>query len=149
MHCLHLDLFMFLQVKTTLHVWMLKFSCLLMGSHVLQKHFVCSWQKTTVNNLHKNTVIAVFLPHQQTLIRIDPWLVHRIIGYRLNRHKMPQPSECGRQRTLNIVHAQAATQQQSNGSYEARMSGKCGEWKDYLIMTLSPIHWVPVQDKGS
>ena len=30
----------------------------------------------------------------------------------------------------------------SNGSYDARMSGKCGE-------TLSPIHWVPVQDKGS
>ena len=41
-----------------------------------------------------------------------------------------QPSECGRQRTLNIVHAQTAAQQQSNGSYEARMSGKCGEWRD-------------------
>ena len=35
-----------------------------------------------------------------------------------------QPSECGQQRTLNIVHAQTAAQQQSNGSYEARMSGK-------------------------
>ena len=41
-----------------------------------------------------------------------------------------QPSELGRQRTLNIVHAQTAAQQQSNGSYEARMSGKCGEWRD-------------------
>ena len=61
----------------------------------------------------------------------------------------PQPSECGRQHTLNIVHAQTAAQQQSNGSYEARMSGKCGEWRDLFIMTLSPIHWVPVQDKGS
>ena len=43
---------------------------------------------------------------------------------------MSQPSECGRQRTLNIVHAQTDAQQQSNGSYEARMSGKCGEWRD-------------------
>ena len=41
-----------------------------------------------------------------------------------------QPSECGRQHTLNIVNAQTAAQQQSNGSYEARMSGKCGEWRD-------------------
>ena len=43
---------------------------------------------------------------------------------------MSQPSECGRRRTLNIVHAQTAAQQQTNGSYEARMSGKCGEWRD-------------------
>ena len=41
-----------------------------------------------------------------------------------------QPSECGGQRTLNIVHAQTAGQQQSNGSYEAKMSGKCGERRD-------------------
>ena len=60
-----------------------------------------------------------------------------------------QPFECGRQRTLNIVHAQTAAQQQSNRCYEARMSGKCGEWRDYFIMTLTTIHWVPVQDKGS
>ena len=60
-----------------------------------------------------------------------------------------QPSECGRQCTLNILHAQTAAQQQSNGSYEARMSGKCGEWGDQFIMTLSTFHWVPVQDKGS
>ena len=52
-------------------------------------------------------------------------------------------------RTRIIVHAQTAAQQQSNGSYESRMSGKCGEWRDSFIMTLSPIHWVPVQDKGS
>ena len=31
-----------------------------------------------------------------------------------------QPSECGRQHTLNIVHVQTAAQQQSNGIYEAR-----------------------------
>ena len=62
---------------------------------------------------------------------------------------MSQPSECGRQRTLNIVHAQTAAQQHSNESYEARMSGKCGEWRDYFIIILSPIHWGPVQDKGS
>ena len=43
--------------------------------------------------------------------------------------ELAQPSECGRQRTLNIIHAQTAAQQQSNGSYEARMSGKCGEWR--------------------
>ena len=42
----------------------------------------------------------------------------------------PQTSECGRQRTLNMVHAQTAAQQQSNGKIEARMSGKCGEWRD-------------------
>ena len=41
--------------------------------------------------------------------------------------RLPQPSECGRQRTLNIVHAQTAAQQQSNGSYEAMMSEKCGD----------------------
>ena len=52
-------------------------------------------------------------------------------------------------RTRIIVHAQTADQQQSNGSYEARMSGKCGEWRDLFIKTLSPIHWVSVQDKGS
>ena len=69
--------------------------------------------------------------------------------YVLAMEYLSQPSECGRQRILNIVHAQKAAQQQSNGSYEARMSGKCGEWRDYFIMTLSPIHWVPVQDKGS
>ena len=60
-----------------------------------------------------------------------------------------QPSECKQQHTMNIVYAQTAAQQQSNGSYEARMSGKCGEWRDEFIMTLSPIHWVPVQNKGS
>ena len=62
---------------------------------------------------------------------------------------LAQSSECGRQRTLNIVHAQTVAQQQSNGSYEAKISGKCGEWRDLFIMTLSTIHWVPVQDKGS
>ena len=43
---------------------------------------------------------------------------------------LAQPSECGQQRTLNIVHAQAAAQHQSNGSYEASMSGICGDWRD-------------------
>ena len=32
--------------------------------------------------------------------------------------------------TKIIVHAQTAAKQQSNGRYEARMSGKCGEWRD-------------------
>ena len=32
--------------------------------------------------------------------------------------------------TRIIVHAQTAAQQQANGSYEARMSRKCGEWRD-------------------
>ena len=40
-----------------------------------------------------------------------------------------QPSECGRQRTLNIVPAQTVAQQQSKGIYDTRMSGKCGEWR--------------------
>ena len=53
-----------------------------------------------------------------------------VISCVLKRCGMAQPSESGRQRTLNIVHAQTAAQQQSNGSYEARMSGKCGEWRD-------------------
>ena len=47
-------------------------------------------------------------------------------GYMMKYSLSPtQPSECGRQRTLNTVHAQTAAQQQSNGSYEARMPGKC------------------------
>ena len=54
-----------------------------------------------------------------------------------------------RLRTRIIIHAQTAAQQQSNGNFDARMSEKCGEWRDEFIMTLSPIHWVPVQDKGS
>ena len=33
-------------------------------------------------------------------------------------------------RTRIMVHAQTAARQQSNGSYEARMSGKCREWRD-------------------
>ena len=41
-----------------------------------------------------------------------------------------QPSECGRQHTLNIVHGQTAAQRQANGSYEARMSGKFGKGRD-------------------
>ena len=41
-----------------------------------------------------------------------------------------QPSECGRQDTLISVHAQTAAWQQSNGNSEARMSEKCGEWRD-------------------
>ena len=62
---------------------------------------------------------------------------------------LSQPSECGRQNTRISVDAQTAARQQSNGNSEVRMSEKCGEWRDYFIITLSPIHWVPVQDKGS
>ena len=43
---------------------------------------------------------------------------------------LPQSSECGRQGILNIVHAHTAVQQHPNGSYEAKMSGKCEEWRD-------------------
>ena len=32
--------------------------------------------------------------------------------------------------TMITVHAQTAAQQQSNGNFEARMSEKCGEWRD-------------------
>ena len=35
-----------------------------------------------------------------------------------------------RLRTRITVHAQTAAQQQSNGNFEARMSEKCGEWRD-------------------
>ena len=44
---------------------------------------------------------------------------------------MAQPSECGRQRTLNIVHAQTAAQQQSNGSYEAWIKDTVCEVRDH------------------
>ena len=53
---------------------------------------------------------------------MDFWLTCLLTG-----QTGEQPSECGRQRTLNIVNAQTAAQQQSNGIYEARLSGKCGE----------------------
>ena len=53
-----------------------------------------------------------------------------LVNFKYNGLREAQPSECRRQHTLNIVHAQTAAQQQSNGSYEARMSGKCGEWRD-------------------
>ena len=66
-------------------------------------------------------------------------LVLSSIGGIVNKCR-PQPSEYGRQSSLNIVHAQSAAQQQSNGSYEGRMSGKCGEWREQFIMNLSPIH---------
>ena len=62
---------------------------------------------------------------------------------------MAQPSECGWQRTLNIIHAQTAAQQQYDESFQARMFGKCEAWRNYFIMTLSPIQRVPMQNKGS
>ena len=43
---------------------------------------------------------------------------------------LAQPSEYGRQHTLISVHAQTAAWHQSNGNSEARMSEKCGEWRD-------------------
>ena len=39
--------------------------------------------------------------------------VHHTQQYSLQLNALSQPSECGRQRTLNIVHAQTAAQQQS------------------------------------
>ena len=41
-----------------------------------------------------------------------------------------QPSECGRQQTLISLHSQTAAWQQCNGNSEARMSEKCGEWRE-------------------
>ena len=61
-----------------------------------------------------------------TVLKLNKWCN----SYCNVKFEVAQPSECGREHTLNIVHAQTAAQQQSNGSYEARMSGKCGEWRD-------------------
>ena len=63
--------------------------------------------------------------------------------------KDAQPLHLLQLRTRIIVHAQTAAYQQSNGSYEAMMCGKYVEWKDYFIMILLAIHWVPVENKGS
>ena len=62
---------------------------------------------------------------------------------------MHSPPFLLRLHTRITVHAQRADQQKSNGKFEARMSQKCSEWRHRFIMTLSQIHWVPVQDKGS
>ena len=60
-----------------------------------------------------------------------------------------QPSECGRQSTLNSVHGHTAALLQYNGNLRVRMSQRSTEWRECSIMTLSTIQWVPVQDKGS
>ena len=62
---------------------------------------------------------------------------------------MAQPSECGRQRTLNTVHGHTAARLQSNWNLTVGMSQISTEWRECSSMTLSTIHWVPVQDKGS
>ena len=59
------------------------------------------------------------------------------------------PSECGRQRTLNSVHGHTAARLQSNGNLAVWMSQISTEWRECPVMTLSTIHWIPVQDKGS
>ena len=56
--------------------------------------------------------------------------VHTLLRFNRIYVNISQPSECGRQRTLISVHAQTAPRLQSNGNSEARMSQKCGEWKD-------------------
>ena len=60
-----------------------------------------------------------------------------------------QSSECGRQRTLNSLHRHTAARLQSNESLAVWISQISTEWRECSIMTLSTIHWVPVQDKGS
>ena len=60
-----------------------------------------------------------------------------------------QPSERGRQRTLNSVHGHRAALLQSNGNITVWMSQRSSEWRECYIMTLSTIYWVPVQDNGS
>ena len=62
---------------------------------------------------------------------------------------LTQPSECGLQRTLNSVHGHPAAWLQSNWNLAVWMSQISTEWRECSIMTLSTIHWVPVQDKGS
>ena len=64
-------------------------------------------------------------------------------------HLIHSPLILLRLRTRITIHAQTAARQQSNGNSEARMSGKCGEWRDVFIRTLSPVQRVPVQDQGS
>ena len=61
----------------------------------------------------------------------------------------PQPSECGRRRTLHSLHGHTAAWLQFNGNLAVWMSQISTEWRESSIMTLSTIHWVPVQDKGS
>ena len=61
-------------------------------------------------------------------------------------HSPPIPM---RLHTKIFVYAQTADQQQSYGNFEVRMFKKYREWIAQFIMTLSPSHWVPVQDKGS
>ena len=62
---------------------------------------------------------------------IEEWEEERpIVRQTIEWGSIEEASEYGQQRTLNIVHAQTAAQQQSDGSSEARMSGKCGEWRD-------------------
>ena len=67
----------------------------------------------------------------------------------LERDKQTQPSECGRQRTLNSVHGHTAAWLQSNENFTVLISQISTEWRECYIITLSTIHWVPVQDKGS
>ena len=44
-----------------------------------------------------------------------------------------QPSECGRQRTLNSVHGHAAARLQSNGNLRVLMSQISTEWREWLF----------------
>ena len=62
---------------------------------------------------------------------------------------MAQPSECGRQRTLNIVHGHTAALLQCNGHLAVWMPQISTECRECSIMTLSTSHWVSVHDKGS
>ena len=61
----------------------------------------------------------------------------------------PQPSEYGRQCTLNSVYGHTVARLQSNDNLAMWISQISTEWRECSIKTLSTIHWVPVQHKGS
>ena len=60
-----------------------------------------------------------------------------------------QPSECGRQRTLIILHGHTVSQLQGNGNLAVWMSQISTKWRECSILALSTIQWVPVQGKES
>ena len=69
--------------------------------------------------------------------------------YRSRRVALSHPSECRWQRTLNSIQRHTAARLQSNGNLTVWMSHMSKEWRVCSTMTLSTIHWVPVQDKWS
>ena len=88
------------------------------------------WAKTILKEKNIYVSFFIFFTIKLFFSRCMNMLIKNIFSFEILWITNSKPSECGQQHTLNIVHAQTAAQQQSNGSYEARMSGKCGEWRD-------------------